>query len=789
MKEHNKRIQQLSERIDILSNKQYQFTEEILELRQQLEILKAEKRENITTESTKEQTTVSEEPIQTPEISSVVFEEVIPITSTPSQPEIIAETPSYVAQDIPKETNQKSDLEKFIGENLLNKIGIIITVIGVSIGVKYSIENELISPLMRIILGYLSGIALLGFGFKLKKKYENYSAVLVSGAIAILYFITYAAHSFYGLIPQIPAFILMVLFTVFGVFAAIKYNRQVIAHIGLVGAYAVPFLLSNNSGNVLVLFSYMTIINIGILVISYKKYWKLLYCSAFGLTWLIYFSWYISEYSTTEHFGLALTFLAVFFVIFYVMLLAYKVLKKETYTGVDIVLLLLNTFFFYAIGYFILDSHVVGEKFLGVFTLINALLHSIVCFILFKQKEVDKNLFYLIIGLVITFITIAIPVELDGNWVTILWVFEAALLFWIGRTQNKMIYEKLAYPLMLIAFLSIIHDWTTLYPNSYSLRNEFSMTPIFNMNFVSSLFFIVTFGFITKLYFNKKHASSLKLAKSVEEMLSFVISGILLFTIYYAFRIEIETYFNQLYINSRTGTQGEYGAVKYLNHNLIKFKTIWVINYSLLFLAILSFVNIKKIKNEILGYLNLGLNVFTIAVFLVQGLLALSELRNAYINEMFQVGFDAIVLRYISCLFVILVLVITYKHIRQKFIKRDFKIIFDGVLHITVLSILSSELIHWLDMASNAESDKLGLSILWGVYALFLIILGIWKRKQYVRIGAIGLFGVTLVKLFFYDIAHLSTIAKTIVFVSLGVLLLIISFLYNKYKSKIFDEV
>jgi uncharacterized membrane protein len=789
MKEHNKRIQQLSERIDILSNKQYQFTEEILELRQQLEILKAEKRENITTESTKEQTTVSEEPIQTPEISSVVFEEVIPITSTPSQPEIIAETPSYVAQDIPKETNQKSDLEKFIGENLLNKIGIIITVIGVSIGVKYSIENELISPLMRIILGYLSGIALLGFGFKLKKKYENYSAVLVSGAIAILYFITYAAHSFYGLIPQIPAFILMVLFTVFGVFAAIKYNRQVIAHIGLVGAYAVPFLLSNNSGNVLVLFSYMTIINIGILVISYKKYWKLLYCSAFGLTWLIYFSWYISEYSTTEHFGLALTFLAVFFVIFYVMLLAYKVLKKETYTGVDIVLLLLNTLFFYAIGYFILDSHVVGEKFLGVFTLINALLHSIVCFILFKQKEVDKNLFYLIIGLVITFITIAIPVELDGNWVTILWVFEAALLFWIGRTQNKMIYEKLAYPLMLIAFLSIIHDWTTLYPNSYSLRNEFSMTPIFNMNFVSSLFFIVTFGFITKLYFNKKHASSLKLAKSVEEMLSFVISGILLFTIYYAFRIEIETYFNQLYINSRTGTQGEYGAVKYLNHNLIKFKTIWVINYSLLFLAILSFVNIKKIKNEILGYLNLGLNVFTIAVFLVQGLLALSELRNAYINEMFQVGFDAIVLRYISCLFVILVLVITYKHIRQKFIKRDFKIIFDGVLHITVISILSSELIHWLNMASNAESDKLGLSILWGVYALFLIILGIWKRKQYVRIGAIGLFGITLVKLFFYDIAHLSTIAKTIVFVSLGVLLLIISFLYNKYKSKIFDEV
>lgn len=48
-----------------------------------------------------------------------------------------------------------------------------------------------------------------------------------------------------------------------------------------------------------------------------------------------------------------------------------------------------------------------------------------------------------------------------------------------------------------------------------------------------------------------------------------------------------------------------------------------------------------------------------------------------------------------------------------------------------------------------------------------------------------ALFAITLIKLFFYDIAHLNTISKTIVFVSLGILLLIISFLYNKNKNKI----
>jgi uncharacterized membrane protein len=70
---------------------------------------------------------------------------------------------------------------------------------------------------------------------------------------------------------------------------------------------------------------------------------------------------------------------------------------------------------------------------------------------------------------------------------------------------------------------------------------------------------------------------------------------------------------------------------------------------------------------------------------------------------------------------------------------------------------------------------------------LILIGLGIWKKKKYLRIGAIALFGITLYKLFFYDISDLDTIAKTIVFVSLGALLLIISFLYNKYKQIISD--
>ena len=115
-------------------------------------------------------------------------------------------------------------------------------------------------------------------------------------------------------------------------------------------------------------------------------------------------------------------------------------------------------------------------------------------------------------------------------------------------------------------------------------------------------------------------------------------------------------------------------------------------------------------------------------------------------------------------------------------------LIFDLGLHISILWIVSSELINWLDLSGSSDSYKLGLTILWGVYALALIILGIWKKKKHLRIGAIVLFSVTLVKLFFYDISHLGTLSKTIVFLALGVLLLIVSFLYNKFKDVISGE-
>ena len=347
---------------------------------------------------------------------------------------------------------------------------------------------------------------------------------------------------------------------------------------------------------------------------------------------------------------------------------------------------------------------------------------------------------------------------------------------------------------MILAFFSIVHDWTTVYDVYYIKNPAPRITPLLNINFLTSILFIAAFSFIIILDRNQNYLSTSVPRKGLSKIFSFLIPAMLLITIYYAFRIEIAYYWNQLYQDSKLAINeaGNQYSDYYWNNDLRKFRIIWIINYSLLFVSLLAFVNFRKLKNRILGFINLILIILTLVVLLTEGLYVLSELQESYLeqnlSQYYKRGIFNIIIRYVSFAFVALTLVACYKYLQQQFMRKNFRKAYAFLLHISVLWIASSELIYWMDMYESTQSYKLGLSILWGIYSLFLITLGIWKKKKHLRIGAIILFGITLIKLFLYDIAHLNTIAKTIVFVSLGVLLLIISFLYNKYKHIISDE-
>lgn len=367
------------------------------------------------------------------------------------------------------------DWEKFIGENLIMKLGILIVLIGVAIGGKYALEHQLLSPTMRIIIGTLFGAVLQGVAIKLKKEYKKLSAVLASGAMATLYFMTYFAYDFYGLIPMPVAFVLMTLITVATVWQACTYDMEVIAIIGLVAAYVIPFMLSTGEGSPWALFSYISIINAGVMFISVKRYWRILFVSAYVSSWFIYGVVYRTlDFPETSDAVKLLVFLFINFVIFYVTFLAYKVKHKMIFQNFDIVYLLSNSFMFFGLGYNVIFNNETLAPYVAWFSFANALIHGSVAFILIKNNMVDKSVYRLITGLAISFVTIAIMVWATGHWLTMFWMLEGTVLFTVSRISKRPFYEKMSYPVFFLALISLIIDWGN--PNGGHLR---MLTPLF----------------------------------------------------------------------------------------------------------------------------------------------------------------------------------------------------------------------------------------------------------------------------------------------------------------------
>ena len=732
------------------------------------------------------QEVAEETPEETPEeTAEKVTEEVAAeeTTITPQPP--VEEKQAYQSKkpDFEKQVDdwfkpkEAINWERFIGENLFSKIGIGIIIIGVFIGVKYSIEHNLISPAMRLVLSYLVGAGLFVAGAMLKKKYESFSAVLVSGAMTIFYFVTFIGYSIFNFFPQSLTFILMFLFTAFTVAASLNYNKVVIALIGLVGSYAVPFLLSDNSGRVSILFAYTAIINIGVLIISFYKQWRSLYLSAFVFTWLMLLSLSSNAYKY-EDFTPYFIFNLVTFLTFYIAFIFQKIHQEKELKEIDVVLFLSNSLLFFGMGvWYIYDYSIGNRTAIAAFTLGNALLHFGVAYYFHVKKFPSQALKYLILVLALSFATLVIPIQFKGSWITVFWSAEAALLFWFGRRKNLLVYERISYAVMLLATFSLIIDWTKAdYSLYYTNLNEFSnIVPFGNAMFINALLYSAAFGFMAYTHRLTQLAN-----KEIYKLLTIILNILCVGSLYFIFFREIDILCDVRALQQTPNLTDNYGAWEALDN----FKNVWKIVYSLLFVVVYTLLNIKLFKSKLLGEIQFGISILIAFIFMTLGLYTFSELRESYLDNP-QLSLWFLNVRYVGIAVFAIFCYTLYLLSRFLTLKEEVKKSLEFLLHLVILWVASSELLHWTELYRSASNYKLGLTILWGSYALFLVVLGIFKRKKHLRISGIVLIGFSILKLFLYDTTHLDALRKTIVFVILGFLVLVASFFYNKYTNKI----
>lgn len=677
--------------------------------------------------------------------------------------------------------DRNPDMEKFIGERLITFIGIAILVIGIAFFVKYAIDQNWINEAGRTAIGILSGGILIGVAHRLRKSYTTFSSVLAGGGIATLYFTITYAFQVYQLFSQPVALGILVVITLFTVLLSIGYDRKELATLAIIGGFASPLMVKTGGGNFVVLCTYMLILDLGMLVLAYFKKWNFVTVLSFAFTILFYSGALVKEVQADSHThdSAAFLFATLFYLTFFSMNIINNVKARRKFDSFEILSLLTNTGLYYAAGYFLL-YHMDLKHMTGLFTLMVGVFNCVFAFLMFRRQEVDRNLIYFLIGLVITFVSLAGPVQLEGNHITLFWAAEATLLLWFYYKSKLQVVKVFSMLLNLALILSTIYNWM----QAYILDTD--TTAFVNKGFITTIGAVISLGL-----------SSVILSRNTEEYITGtwrredymkLLSTFAVIALFVGGFLEITQILTPTYsikvlpVFWATYIVGFIAAMRLIVQPLRMEYFMWTLRFSTVLMMILMVVfphiSVSYVRNEWLMGAENAFGPFMLHYLYVGGILALGFwlLRDVQKSEV---------------------------------LSKEHHNLYLWLLSATVVFVLSAELDHSMvmsyclnpenpawrleDVQANIThglnlSHKVGFPIIWGASSFALMLIGMRRKKRQVRIISLVLFAGVVIKLVLLGVYGETQLGKILAFVLCGVILLVVAFMYQKLRKIIMDD-
>lgn len=654
------------------------------------------------------------------------------------------------------------DLEKFIGENLVSKIGIGILVLAIGFFVKYAIDNNWIGEVGRVCIGLLCGGILVGLAHKLRNSYKSFSSVLIGGGMAVFYFtITLAYHNFH-LLGQTASFIILIAITAFAVALSLLYDRQELAIISLVGGFLSPFLVSDGRGHYQTLFVYLIILNTGLLVMAYHKAWRLLNLLAFIFTVIIFGGWLLTNDDAAITYRNGFVYASIFYLLFFAINIANNIKESKKFIASDFGILLANTALYFGAGlYCILNMH--ADQYKGIFSAGMGIFNLAASYLLFRNRKVDTNILYLLVGLTLTFVSLTAPLQLHGNYITLFWASETVLLYWLYQKSRIAIIQFSSGIIWMAMLISLLMDWGNVYGNT-----NLYIPIIFNKGFITTFYVsLATYllFMLIKKQENKNAAFLIIMARTASLVLLFLGGA-----------FELHYQFQHYYPDAQ-------------------FDKLYLLLYLVLFANIVLLVSKKHqwllLNEEIHTALLVICLVFYFITLPITYSIQYEILTTGKNGGLFMAHWVTALL-IANILFMAAKAVIDTKaHLKQSGI-------FTWLTCALVVAYLSVEF-HLLGNALFCSKTstweeiervyiKTALPILWGLCSFAFMWMGMKYKYRTLRIVSLSLFCLTLLKLFIFDITNIPIAGKIAAFFCLGVLLLVVSFMYQRLKKIISDD-
>ena len=688
----------------------------------------------------------------------------IPIQETEDKtPEVEEETPETIEEPVEEEQEEpamameeeeeieeyatsETNFEKYIGENLFGKIGILIFIIGIGFFVKYAIDQNWINETARTLMGYAVGAGMLVLAERLHKRYHTFSSLLAGGAFGIYYLITAIAFHYYALFSHTIAFVILCVTTIFMSAVSVLYDRKELAVTALVGGFIAPFIISTDSSSIISLQIYITILNIGMFCLAMYKKWAILPMVSFAFTYIILWgTTALGSFSDSEAVTTYPTLFA-FATLFYVIFLLPVVFILRTQYGENTRLGLLgiitaNSFMYLIYGDFLLQHFEASSDTTAYLAFFIAAVNLAIHLYLRFRVEGQDTLRNLMLGLAVTFASMGIPILFSAANVLMVWAAESVLLLWLFTKEKNRIYELASAVLLLLTLGALAYYRTTdtfIHDTGDSL---FFNGAFFVTTFVSIAYYVVA----VIMQFNKELFSDTKrlIAYTPCNAIAYALGFSILFL---AFRDNFHFH---------------------LEKPISEYASLLTANIMLLGGALILRKRFEISENKL---------AYEISLYLAGILFAMTVWN--YTDP------EGLLLRWLMAL--VTIAYMAYCMRGQLLVTSN-----QRNLH-TEYSIIST--LMWLTLTRlllitfNEVNFSTAFSLSLGIAAFILMCIGMRYHSKEIRIVSLAEFGIVIGKLILNDVWAMPSLGKIIVFISLGALLLILSFLYQKLKDALFNE-
>ncbi|MBI5646788.1 MAG: DUF2339 domain-containing protein [Ignavibacteriae bacterium] len=685
-----------------------------------------------------------------------------------------APLPTRPPKAAPAPAKTKAEWESLIGGRWLNRIGAVALIIAVGFFLNYAFDRNWISETVRVLLGGAAGLGLLAAGWRFEKRgYQVFAQGLLGSGIAILYLSVYASFNFYHLVPQIGAFVLMSLVTALTLYLAVHYDSLAVSLLGLAGGFLTPVMLNTGVANEVGLFTYIALLNAGVIAVLLRKdAWIVLEPISLLATYLTYIAWY-DTYYTHPDFGATLFFLVLFWGLFFVMETVTATRPPTKDTPIRHFIAATNAGFFAALLHTLTST--TYDAWSGLALLLAGLCYLAAFFAVRERvpEQADTHARILVTGA--AFIVLATGTQFDSFRLITAWSVEAWALTWIGlRFQRRHLWVG-GLALYAVAFFTLLGTngsmiWTDM-PKYTFLINERTMA----FTALAAALCLSYLGWRQSPEKASRHAAPAMLY-------GFSLVVFLLLT------SELSDLFRS-YMEAR-----EWAMIQGIAYQLtVSIAALWAV------LAVLYAAAARYARAPQLLHAGLIAMVLSLCIAFTRGIAYdpvswHTPLFNPRLAAMLVVLLAVAALprllpaadraRWIEqthtslrVVFVLLLLTLITAEVRDFFELRLFTLAAQGP---------GAEVTRMIEQLGNEK--QLSLSGVWLFFSIVLMTFGLLRGRRVMRVVAFVLFGISILKIFIYDLSYLETLYRIISFAALGLILLLVSFLFQRYKDVIFGE-